>query len=123
MSFLALAKQAEAQLRAANGTAPSDTIDAVNALSSRPPGAVASSATGGAGVATYQAALHDFWRLVALGPAVDRETAIAAAAKVTRFIDVVGEPAATELRHRWEAEWYRETGRCPRCGERGERHT
>jgi hypothetical protein len=123
MSFLALAKQAEAQLRAANGTAPSDAIDAVDAVNSRPPGVVPSSASGLAGVAMYQAALHDFWRLVALGPGVERETAIGAAAKVTRLIDVVGEPAATDLRHRAEAEWYRETGRCPRCGERGERHT
>jgi len=123
MSFLALAKQAEARLRAANGMAPSDAVDAVNAVSSRPPGVVSSSASGVADVATYQAALHDFWQLMALGLTVDRETAIGAAVKVTRLIDVVGEPEATELRHRWEAEWHRETGRCPRCGERGERHT
>jgi hypothetical protein len=123
MSFLELAKQAEAQLRAANGAAPNDALDAVNAVSSRTPGLVPSSASGLEGLAMYQAALHDLWRLVASGQAVDRETAIDAAAKVTRFIDVVGEPAATELRHRWEAEWYRQTGRCPRCGDSGERHT
>jgi hypothetical protein len=121
MSFLALVKQAEAQLRAATGTAPSDAIDARNAVSSRPP-AVVSSASGVAVVA-YAAALQDLCRLVALGPAVDREAAIGAAAKVTRLIDVIGELAATELRHRAEAEWHCETGRCPRCGERGERHT
>jgi hypothetical protein len=123
MSFLALAKQAEAQLRAANGTTPSDAIDAVNAVSSRPPAVVSSSAISVAGVATYQAALHAFWRLVALGPAVDRETAIGVAAKVAQLIDVVGEPVATEMRHRLEAEWHRNTGRCARCGARGERHT
>ena len=32
MSFLALAKQAVARLRAANGTTPTDAIDAVNAV-------------------------------------------------------------------------------------------
>lgn len=120
MSFLALFKQAEAQRRAAHGTAPSDAINAVNAESNRASVVVSSSVTE---VATYEAALHDFWRLVMLGPGVDWDTATRAADEVTRLIDVVGEPAATDLRHRWEAEWYRETGRCPQCGETGERHT
>lgn len=119
MSFLELAKQAEARLRAARGTTPGYAINAVDAVSSGPPGVVSSPVDP---VAAYRAALHEYWRLVALGPGVDRGTAIRAVNEVVRLVDDVGEPAATELRHPLETEWHRETGRCPRCGESGERH-
>ena len=120
MSFLALVKQAEAQRRARKGIPPSDAIDAVNAVSSWPPGAVSSPIDA---IAAYRVALHEFWRLVTLGHNVDAETATRAVNEVTQLIDLVGEPAATELRHRLEAEWHRDTGRCARCGGSGERHT
>lgn len=69
-------------------------------------------------VRAYRAALREWWRLMGLGPDVDRQTATVTYDKVIRLIDEVGEPLATRVRHKWEAEWTRETGRCPRCGER-----
>jgi len=69
-------------------------------------------------VLAYRVALREWWRLVALGPEVDRQTALMTHDEVIRLIDEIGEPPATGLRWKWEAEWTRETGRCPRCGER-----
>jgi hypothetical protein len=120
VSFLELAKQAEARLRAQRGGRRDDAINAVDAVNRRPRD-VASAPVDV--FAAYRAALHEFWRLVALAPAVDPATAIRTLDKVARLIDVVGEPVATELRHRLEAEWHRDTGRCARCGDSGERHT
>ncbi|MBI2218951.1 MAG: hypothetical protein HYU51_16825 [Candidatus Rokubacteria bacterium] len=111
MSYLDLAKQAEARLRAARETSPGYDI---NDITTERLGPLAH-------VESYRATLREFWRLVAL-PAVDPEAAIATHNEVIRLIDEVGEPRATRLRDRWEGEWHRETGRCPRCGERGERH-
>jgi hypothetical protein len=120
MSFLELAKQADARLRTAKGAAPPYAVNAVNAVSGGLHGVVPPPVDN---VTAYCAAMREFWRLVALGPAVDRGTAIKALNEVIRLVAEVGEPTATELRHRLEAEWHREAGRCARCGESGERHT
>jgi hypothetical protein len=70
----------------------------------------------------YRAALYEFWRLMALGPNADPDPCRRALNEVFKGEDEVGEPRASELRGRWEVEWHQATGRCPRCGERGERH-
>lgn len=70
----------------------------------------------------YRASLLEFWRLNAAGPEVTQAVAVAAYNEVVRLIDEVGEPTASTLRHQWEREWHQKTGRCPRCGELGERH-
>jgi hypothetical protein len=57
-----------------------------------------------------------------MGEDVPPEIARKAVDLVLKLEDEIGEPRATELRHQWEAEYHRETGRCPRCGEGGERH-
>lgn len=71
-------------------------------------------------ITAYRAALWEFWRINAAGAAVPRTTAMATYNMVIKLMDEVGEPTASTLRHRWEREWHQETGRCPRCGERGE---
>jgi hypothetical protein len=70
----------------------------------------------------YRTALRWFWRLTAAGAEADRVAAGVAYNEVVRLFDEVGEPVATMLRHRLEGEWHAETGSCPRCGARGERH-
>jgi hypothetical protein len=70
----------------------------------------------------YREALRLFWRLNAAEAEVSPAAAMQAHNEVIKLTDEIGEPRATILRHRWEAEWYAEAGVCPRCGERGERH-
>jgi hypothetical protein len=70
----------------------------------------------------YRAALRQCWQLMAAGAAANPDACRQALSEVVRFEDEVGEPRATDLRHQWEIEWSLATGRCPRCGEPGERH-
>ena len=70
----------------------------------------------------YRTALERVWRLIARRERGEPATCRAALDELARRLDDMGEPAATELRRRWEEEWWRETGRCPRCGETGPRH-
>ena len=70
----------------------------------------------------YRAALRQCWSMMAAGPVADPEACPRALNELFKLEDEVGEPRASELRHAWEREWYRETRRCPRCGQPGERH-
>jgi hypothetical protein len=72
-------------------------------------------------VDAYRDALRECWRLMALGPDADAAACHRAMNELFKLEDEVGEPRASELRRQWEIEWHRETGRCPRCGEVGER--
>jgi ribosomal protein S20 len=74
-------------------------------------------------VADYRGALRTFWRLTAAaGDETDRAEAVSAYNVVIKLIDEIGEPLATTLRHRFEVQWFEETGCCPRCGVRGTTH-
>jgi TubC N-terminal docking domain len=73
--------------------------------------------TRGAAVTAYRAALWRCWMLTAAGPQADGEDCRSAIDGVVRLADEVGEPIANRLRHGWETEWFRQSGRCPRCGE------
>lgn len=73
-------------------------------------------------VADYREALLAFWQANASDTEITPKVASAIYNDVVKAIDEVGEPLATTLRHRWEAEWHAERGVCPRCGEPGERH-
>lgn len=67
----------------------------------------------------YREALCQVWSLMAAGERADPTVCVAALDELARRLDDVGEPVATELRHRWEREWWTQTGRCRRCGEPG----
>ena len=73
-------------------------------------------------IEAFKIALREAWRLMAEGPDADPEACRRALNEVFKLEDDVGEPRATELRHAWEAAWHRDAGRCPRCGELGDRH-
>lgn len=70
----------------------------------------------------YREALRRFWTLAADGECAHPAASQEALDELARRLDDVGEPAATEHRRRWENEWHRESGKCPRCGETGPRH-
>ena len=70
----------------------------------------------------YREALRRVWTLAAEGDRADPAACVAALDELARRLDDVGQPAATELRRRWEQEWWTKTGRCPRCGECGPYH-
>lgn len=70
----------------------------------------------------YREALRRVWTLAAEGERAHPAACLAALDELARRLDDVGESTATEHRRRWEEEWCRETGRCPRCGETGPRH-
>src|SRR5262249_40195594 len=76
--------------------------------------------TRGAAVTAYRSALWRCWALTAAGPGAAAEDCRLAIDDVVRLADEVGQPLADRLRHAWEAEWFRQSGRCPRCGEAGE---
>lgn len=64
----------------------------------------------------YRDALYRFWTLTVLGDRADRQEALYARDNVLQFIDEMGEPAATALRHRFALQWWRERSTCPMCG-------
>lgn len=76
----------------------------------------------GAALVGYYEALRLVWGLTQTGAGASPATCKAAYAEVVRLTDDVGEPLASRLRHIWEVEWRRQTGRCPRCGEAEEFH-
>jgi hypothetical protein len=69
----------------------------------------------------YRALLADWWQATADGPTTKAPVATLYQ-ELIRLGDDVGEPAATELRRAAARDWYRVTGRCPWCGERGPYH-
>jgi len=73
-------------------------------------------------IGPYRTALAQVWTLLEAGPGIDPGKCGAAIREAARLAGLLGEPAASALRRRWEREHHRETGRCPRCGERGELH-
>lgn len=64
----------------------------------------------------YRAALRRCWTLMAHGDAAEPPDASQVRDELVRLIDEVGEPAATELRHRLAHAWWREQRTCPMCG-------
>jgi hypothetical protein len=74
-------------------------------------------------VDAFKGALLRFWHLMADKADVPEDVAANLVDLIFKLEDEVGEPRASLLRQRWEIEYHRETGRCPRCGETGERHT
>lgn len=73
-------------------------------------------------IAAYRAALWRGWQIMAQGADADPAEAEAVYDEIIRRIDDLGPSSADRLRHLWEVEWFKETGCCPRCGERGDRH-
>jgi hypothetical protein len=115
MSYLEMLKQAEARLWAARQRRAGDERDEITKE-------VFPSLPEPRHLDAYRAALREFWHLMARSSGIDATTAARIRDEVVRFEDEVGEPRAMELRHQWEADWHRETGRCPRCGEPGKYH-
>jgi hypothetical protein len=76
----------------------------------------------GGEVPAYRSALWRWWELTAQGAEADHTEVQAVYNEIIRHIDELGPTSATELRHAWELEWFKETGRCPRCGNEGGRH-
>jgi hypothetical protein len=73
-------------------------------------------------ITLYKAALWKWWTLTAQGADADEGDVETTYQEIVRLIDELGEATATMLRHEYEVEWYRQTRRCPRCGEHGDRH-
>lgn len=67
-------------------------------------------------------ALHRLWALGALGAAADASEVGEAVSEAYRAVARVPDPTATTLVRGWAAEWHRETGVCPWCGEAGPYH-
>jgi len=70
----------------------------------------------------YRQALRRWFELTAQGQDAEGEEVARAYQEILRLMDEVGEPRATTLRREWAQEWWRETGACPFCGERGAYH-
>jgi hypothetical protein len=74
-------------------------------------------------IAAYKAALWTWWTLTAQGADADEADVEATYQQILSLIDELGPTSATQLRLEHEIHWYKQTGRCPRCGNEGERHT
>ena len=70
----------------------------------------------------YRAALWRWWQLTASRADADEAEVAATHEKIIVLIDELGPTSASRLRRMWEVEWFKETGRCPRCGIQGEHH-
>jgi hypothetical protein len=70
----------------------------------------------------YRAALWRWWEMTAAGADADEAEVTTVYDEIIRRIDELGPTSAARLRHAWAVEWFKETGCCPRCGERGAQH-
>jgi len=70
----------------------------------------------------YRAALWRWWTLVMQEAGADEATVQATYDEIIRRTDDLGPDSAMRLRHGFEVEWFRETRRCPRCGQAGRKH-
>jgi hypothetical protein len=73
-------------------------------------------------IAAYKAALWTWWTLTAQAADAAEADVEATYQQILALIDELGPTSATQLRHEHEVDWYKQTGRCPRCGEHGDRH-
>lgn len=70
----------------------------------------------------YRAALRQAFALIALGPAAEILDCQRVLGEEARLVDELGVARADAIRATVARAWYRETGRCPLCGEPGRFH-